>query len=205
MKPRDKTKKPGDRSTNRAVIALVVMSALVLAYGWNKVFLAPKARAKAAVAKELATARTAEQALRQNLAALQTLARDTQSREAELARLGKLVPATPDLAGAIDAFDQTARSAGVSLSSLVPAPATATATGPATLGVSMKVSGSFNQVYDYLHRLETLDRLVVVDSVSLTGSGTGGSTKVDADIRSRLFSASAGTTPQPATLTKAGS
>ena len=66
----------------------------------------------------------------------------------------------------------------------------------------MKVSGSFNQVYDYLHRLESLERLVVVDNLSLTGSaGTTGASKVEADLKARMFSASAVTASQPANLT----
>ena len=79
------------RSPSRAVTALAVMGGLVLLYGWNSFFLAPRGRAKAAVAKELSAARTQEQTLRQNLAQLRRLADDTKSREAELTRLGRLV------------------------------------------------------------------------------------------------------------------
>jgi Tfp pilus assembly protein PilO len=186
------------------VTALAVLGGLVVLSGWNSFFLAPEARAKAAVEKDLSAARTQEQTLRQNLAQLRRLADDTKSREAELARLGKLVPADPDVAGAILALNDTANQAQVAWASFVPTPpAAAAGGGSAAIGVSMKVGGTFNQVFDYLRRLESLDRLVVVDSLQLTGSnGTTGSSKVDADIKGRMFS-TGGTPAPPATASPA--
>ncbi|HYT38584.1 MAG TPA: hypothetical protein VEN99_03690, partial [Acidimicrobiia bacterium] len=61
--------------------------------------------------------------------------------------------------------------------------------------ISMKIAGTFNQVFDYLRRLESLDRLVVVDSLSLSGSTGNGATRIDADIKGRMFSA--GGAPAP--------
>jgi Tfp pilus assembly protein PilO len=183
------------RSTNRAVIALAVMGGLVALYCWNSFFLAPRNRAKAAVAQDLSTARTQEQTLKQSLAQLRKLAADTKGREAELARLGRLIPADPDVAGAILALNDTANQAQVTWSSFVPAASAAAGGGPAATGISMKVAGSFNQVFDYLRRLEALDRLVVIDNLQLTGStGPNGASRIDADIKGRMFSAAA-TTP----------
>jgi Tfp pilus assembly protein PilO len=180
----------GGRSTSRAVMAMAVMGGLVVLYGWNSFFLAPRNRAKAAVAQDISKARTEEQTLKQNLAQLKKLAADTKGREAELARLGTLVPADPDVAGAILALNDTANQAQVAWSTFVPTSPTATGGGPAATGISMKVGGSFTQVFDYLRRLETLDRLVVIDSLQLAGStAANGSTKVDADIKGRMFSA----------------
>ena len=202
------------RSSNKAVVALAVLGAAVLLYGWNSLFLSSKSQARSAVQKELTAARRSEQDLRQNLAQLRTLAADTRSREAELARLGRLVPADADVAGAILALNDTATAAQVAWSSFSPTPQAPNAGGgPATVGISMKVGGTFHQVFDYLQRLETLDRLVVVDSISLTaGSGVAtGSPSIEADLKARMFArgatpaapGSAGATP-PA-LVKAGS
>ena len=77
MKPRRRGAKPPTaprRTGGKAVIALAVMGGLVLLYGWNSVFLAPKAEAKGAAEKELAAARQQEQDLRRNLAELRKLA-----------------------------------------------------------------------------------------------------------------------------------
>jgi type IV pilus assembly protein PilO len=201
----------GGRSSSRAVVALAVMGAIVAAYGWNTVFLGPRNRARAAVHKELSAARQQEQDLRQNMAQLRKLAADTQSREAELARLGRLVPADADLAGAILALDETAKQAHVSMGTLIPSPPAATAGGaPATVGVTMTIDGTFDQIYDYLSRVETLDRLVVVDSLQLAGGGNGtsagtgtgnapaGPPKLSAQVRARLFAATGPAAPTTA-------
>jgi hypothetical protein len=67
----------------------------------------------------------------------------------------------------------------------------------------MKVGGSFSQVFDYLRRLELLDRLVVIDSLQLAGgSGTSGASRIDADIKGRMFSAAA-TAGAPGSAAKA--
>lgn len=201
------------RSSSKAVIALAVLAAAVLLYGWNSLFLSSKSQARSVVQKELTAARQSEQDLRQNLAQLRKLAADTRSREAELARLGRLVPADADVAGAILALNDTATAAQVAWSSFSPTPQAPNATGgPATVGISIKVGGTFHQLFDYLQRLEALDRLVVVDSISLTaGSGSAtGAPNIEADVKARMFAGgtpaapgSAGTTP-PA-LVKAGS
>ncbi|MEW6473289.1 MAG: type 4a pilus biogenesis protein PilO [Actinomycetota bacterium] len=191
-------------SGSRAVIALVVMAGLVLLYGWNNFFLAPKAEAKAKLHKQLAAARQQEADLRRNLAELRKLANDTQAREAELARLGRLIPADADIAGAILTLNETAHQARVAWSSFVPSPPTPATGGPMSIGISMRVSGTFQQIFDYLRRLEQLDRLVVVDSLQLSPGAEGSAgTGIQASINARMFSAGkAG--PAAATAAAAG-
>lgn len=190
------------RSSTRAVTALVVMGALVLLYGWNSLFLAPKAKAKADVNKELVAARQQEDDLRRNLAELKKLANDSQAREAELTRLGRLIPTDPDVAGTILTLNETAHQAQVAWSSFVPSPPAPGASGT-SMSITMKVSGSFGQIFDYLRRLELLDRLVVVDSLQLAGGAGGtGTTALEADIKARMFSA--GTAGSVAATTVAG-
>jgi len=222
VSPRRNSPKPaGGRSTNRALMAMAVMGALVLVYGWNSFFLAPRGRAKAQVAKELTTARKTQQDLRQSLAQLRKLGDNMKAREAELARLGTLIPSDPDLPGAILILNDTARQAGVQWSSFTPgSPAPTVGGGPLTVSVTMHISGTFAQLYDYLHRLETLDRLVVVDGLQLAAGDSGSAQpKIDVEVRARMFAAGTGTatpaatnvaagssagSPAPATLVKAG-
>ena len=169
-------------------MALIVMGALVLLYGWNSLFVAPKAKAKGEIAKEVAASHKQEEDLRRNLAELKKLANDTKAREAELTRLGRLIPADPDVAGAILTLNETANQAQVAWSSFIPS-APSAAAGASSVSITMKVSGSFVQIFDYLRRLELLDRLVVVDTVQLGAgaSGTGPRT-IDAEIKARMFS-----------------
>lgn len=207
MKPgRRGTKPPAGarRSGNAAVIALAVMMSFVVLYGWNSIFLKPKAEAKAEVAKELAAARQQEEQLRRNLADLRKLASDSQAREAELGRLGRLIPADPDVAGAIDTLDDLAREAQVGWSSFVPSPPAPSAGGPISISIKMQVSGTFQQIFDYLRRLEQLDRLVVVDSLQLNAAAGGsGPPMIEASISARMFSAST-TSPASAKTAAAG-
>jgi Tfp pilus assembly protein PilO len=198
-----KPKARARRSGNGAVIALAVMMFFVVLYGWNSFVLKPKAEAKAEVAKELATARGQEEQLRRNLADLRKLAGDSQAREAELARLARLIPAAPDVAGAIDSLNEVAHQAQVGWSSFVPSPPAPSAGGPASISISMNVSGTFQQIFDYLRRLELLDRLVVVDSLQLNAASTGsGPPMIEATISARMFSGS--TTSPAAAKTAAG-
>jgi Tfp pilus assembly protein PilO len=202
---RQSSKRPtaGDgRSSGKAVIALAVMGALVAFYGWNSLFLGPRNRARAAVQKELSAARQQEQDLRANMAKLRRMATDTKSREAELVALGRLVPADADMDGAILALDDAAKQAQVSMTSLVPSPpAAGVGGGPATVGLAMTIDGTFDQIFDYLGRLETLDRLVVIDSLQLAGGGNGaavpgaGPAKLSAQVKARLFSATGPASP----------
>ena len=196
MKPRRSshgTKPAAAKSPYRILAALGLVGALGIGYGWNSMVLGPKSRQRAAVQKELATARQHEQDLRSQLSQLKKLAADTQSREAEMVRIGRLVPAEPDIGGAILALHDTANQAQVAWSSFVPTPVTPGAGGvPATLGVGMKIGGTFGQVFDYLARLETLDRLVVVDSIQLSGSQLPTGMRIDADIKARMFAAGTG-------------
>jgi type IV pilus assembly protein PilO len=192
----------GGRSSSKAVIALAVMGAIVALYGWNTVFLGPRNKARAAVHKELSAARQEEQDLRANMAQLRKLAADTQSREAELASLARLVPAEADMDGAILALDEVAKQAQVSMTAFVPSPPAAGAGGgPATVALALTIDGTFDQIFDYLRRLETLDRLVVIDSLQLAAGGNGAATpgagppKLSAQIRARLFAATGPAAP----------
>jgi Tfp pilus assembly protein PilO len=105
----------------------------------------------------------------------------------------------------------------VAWSSFVPAPPTAGA-GGTSISITMKVAGSFGQIFDYLRRLELLDRLIVVDGIQLAPGGDGGAPKIEANITARMFAAGTAspaaapasaapkeaTDPDPATLVKAG-
>ncbi len=111
----------GGRSSSRAVMALAVMGALVLLYGWNTFFLAPQGQGEGrGPDRSWRPPGPRRQELRRNLAELKKLAEDTKAREAELARLGRLVPTDADIAGAILALDETAKQAQVAWSSFVP-------------------------------------------------------------------------------------
>src|SRR2546425_2289478 len=140
---------------------MAVVAARGLLCGGTVFSTAPRPRQRTAVQKKVAAARQHEQELRGQLAQLKKVAADTQSREAELARLNRLIPADADVAGAILLLNDTATQAQVQWSSFVPTPpGPATGGGPPALGVSMKIVGTVPQGFDYLAPLQTLDPLV---------------------------------------------
>lgn len=195
---------PKTRSPHKMFIALTLVAGLGVLYGWNSVFLAPKGRERTAARTKLAKARGDEQDLKSQLAQLQKLSAETESRQSELARLGRLIPAGPDIDGAILSLYDTANQVGVAWSSFSPSPpAAGAAGGPATVAIAMHVGGSFAQIFNYVSLLQTLDRLVVVDSVSLAGgSGGNGQETLSADIRGRMFAVGTSSNP-PSTSTSA--
>lgn len=178
----------------RSVIVLGVLCVFVLVYGWNALFLAPPARQRSEVRTQLAAAMAEQKTLRAHLAELRRLAANTTSREEELGRLTRLVPAEPDLAGFILAMNDVANRAKVDWASLSPgAPVAGAAGAPTTVALDIKVEGTFFQVVDYLKRIESLDHLVVIDAVDLaTVAAAEGAPKLAATLRGRTFAASPG-------------
>lgn len=187
----------------RGVLALAVLALVGVAMLGKSMLLAPRLAARAEAREQVEAARQEEAVLQANLAQLRTLAADP-ATGAEAARLGKLIPPDADLAGFIRTMDGVAAASKVDWSSLVPAPPVpGAAGGPATIGLTISVNGTFFQILDYLKRLETLERLVVIDAVDLAAGGTGGTPTLAVNVRARTFAASAGpgttgATAQPA-------
>ena len=104
--------------------------------------------------------------------------------EAELAKLQTAVPDKPQLDQIILNVNDAAVQSGVQLLSITPTPpatassavgaAAAPATGaPPAIRVSLSLKGSYNQVLDYINRLDALPRLLVIDTVGLNSNAAG--------------------------------
>lgn len=176
----------------RGLLVLAALGAVALAIGWNAFFFGPQGRQRTDVGERLATARSQEDALRATLAQLTRLSSGT-SKE-DLARLHRLVPAEPDLDGFIRTMNDVAAKAQVDWSSLVPSPPVpGPAGGPAAIGLTIQVRGTFFQILDYLKRLESLERLVVIDGIDLSSAGeSGGTPKLAVNLRGRTFASGVG-------------
>jgi hypothetical protein len=62
----------------------------------------------------------------------------------------------------------------------------------------MTIDGTFDQLFNYLRRVETLDRLMVIDSLQLAGgagSPGAGPPKLSAQLKARLFAATGPAAP----------
>ncbi len=95
---------------------------------------------------------------------------------AKLAIETAAIPAVPDLSGLIDQVSAAATQSGVTFTSISPAqPAAnaAVATGPQLIAVAIDVSGGYYQIIDFINRLDTMPRLMVIMGVDLGAGGAG--------------------------------
>lgn len=174
----------------RRNLVLVFAAGLVVIAAWFFLLWKPKgAELDAAHDREVAAEARASQ-LQVRLAEL----RDAERRRPELVadgeRLAAAVPAEAQLADFLLAADRAADEAGVDFVSVSPSPVVASTTGgPAEVPLSIEVGGGYFRVLDYLDRLLALPRLVVLDTVSVTGNEGGA--ELGLSITGRMFTTAA--------------
>lgn len=159
-----------------------VLVAMVAA--WFFLLWSPQGHKLSSLHSQQATANTQAATLAAQLAQLRSEAKHIASAHRQLSTMSSAVPPAPHLSSLILQVDSAAHASGFQFLSISPgivqAPPTATSSasaakgGPNVIPVSIKGSGSFFQVLDFMHRLAKLPRIVVVDNVSLTGSSASG-------------------------------
>ena len=126
---------------------------------------------------------------------LQALQKQIPSDKARLAELNTAVTATPSLATVLVQLHQAASKSGATLSSVGPSNPTAPATGgaqtggPPSVALTMVASGAYSQLRAFLTDLTNMPRTLVVDTLSLSGTGK----TLTANISARIFYDSAST------------
>jgi Tfp pilus assembly protein PilO len=188
------------------VAALVGMTLL-----WWMLVYSPGSRKVSDVRADVEQAQDEQAGLRQRLEELQTIAKHAPEVRSQLAKLEDAVPSKPQLAGFITEANRIAQASGVTWVSVSPSPPELGPTG-STIRLSIQLKGGFFQVLDYMHRLERLPRLVVVDSVDIaseadgTTDGTGAVPPggLGVTLTARIFTVGDGSgTPAPAAATSA--
>jgi len=159
------------KTKNLAVGAVVGL--LVLALGYN--FLIKPANAQAKKVKaDTAAERTKLQPLEAQLAQANIDASHASTFKARLGALKNAVPDSPALANFIRDANGLAVASHVSWVAVTHG-TPSTATPPvASIALGIQIKGTYEQVVDYLTRLSSLTRLVVVDSVTLAPAGSTG-------------------------------
>jgi len=126
--------------------------------------------------------------LRDQLTRLQQAQRDQPLKQSELETLRVAIPDDPNLAQFILDVNDASSKAGIDFLSISPTPPgqTGTATTPPgasagaaplnSIRVAMTVSGGYFQVLDFMNRLNSLPRIVVIDSVTMGGGSSSGGT-----------------------------
>ena len=200
---------------NRTVTAGVLAAVLIVAAWWVFVFSPARSDANK-VGSEVTAAKAKSRSLETEQKQLEDLEKRAPQIQADRDRLRSAVPDQPELATFIEQANQLGTDTGVTWVSISPSePAAGTAAG--TINVALQVKGGYYQVLDYLNRLESIPRLVVVDQVSLaagdaSGAGStavGGPPQLTASLTARMFDSGAtavvpdGSTP-PATVAGGG-
>lgn len=155
----------------RRLLAIAAGALAVIVLAWFMLVYRPKGSEIADQAQQLETARAEEQSLRATLAQLEGIDEDRPEQEAEVRRLSAAIPPDPELAAFILAIHDQAGRAKLEFASISPAlPAAQPGLAASVIAVTIQVSGNFTNVVDFLGRVEDLDRLTVVDSISLAAS-----------------------------------
>jgi Tfp pilus assembly protein PilO len=158
----------------RSALFAIIGGAIVLVLLWYFLFFAPTSSDLNDTRDEVATAERQQQELENSIRRLKELSANQTQQEADLRTLRAAIPPTPDLGAFILQANEIATASGIDWLSISPSPPAANTSGAnSTIALSIQVDGGFFQVLDYLNRLEDLDRLVIVDDVSVSSGGEG--------------------------------
>jgi Tfp pilus assembly protein PilO len=170
---------------NRRVALLAAIIAVGVVALWWVFLYSPAAGELADLDDDITQVQGERQGLQAKLRQLKDIASNGPEIDAELGKLANAVPETPELASFILSANEIALESGIDWLSVAPSEPVSSGPGPATIQVTIQVQGGFFQVLDYLNRLEDLQRLVVVDSITMgTTEGQQGTDGSDAGLTS---------------------
>ena len=158
---------------NQLLIGGAALLAIVLF--WYFVLYAPLGDDLSSAQAQVAAEQKTTDDLNAKLAQLQSQAKNAPQQQALLRKLDAAVPKQPDLAEFIIMANDIADQSGISFLSISPSPPAA-GTGATVINLTISIGGSFFQLQDYLRLLEKLERLVIVDGVTISAGAAGGTT-----------------------------
>jgi type IV pilus assembly protein PilO len=160
---------------NRRTIVFGALAAVAIVALWYFLVFSPKNNQISDEKDNLAEAERQGQTLEAELRQLQDLANRSPEIEAQLGKLSAAIPEQPNQADLISGLNDIADESGITWQSVtMQEPQPGTAQAPPTIPVQIQIEGGFFQALDYVNRLEHLERLVVIDGVTMN-SGSGGS------------------------------
>ena len=169
---------------NQILIGVAALLAIVLV--WYFVLYAPLGDDLDSAQAQKTEEQKKTDSLQADLARLQSQQKNGTQQQALLRKLDAAVPEQPDLAEFIIQANEIADQSGISFLSIAPTPPAAGTGGASVIALTISIQGSFFQLQDYLRLLEKLERLVIVDSVTIAASSgdsgtTGASTSSSGD------------------------
>lgn len=162
---------------NRPVVFIVgAVMALVIGY---VALIRPVGAKIKEVRTDIATATAEENDLRLQLRQLQQAQQNAPEIAARLAKFDLLLPRSADLPNFIRQIQEAADQSGIELSSIAPSPPNPIAAGPGVdpalagrgvfqINVVLNVQGGYFRLRSFLGRLESLQRVLQVNNLSVT-------------------------------------
>lgn len=172
---------------NRRLFGVTIGAAVLLVVVWYFALLSPQNHKMAAAHQAQATAEQQASQLRSQVVQLNALVRQIPQDTKRLGTYSAAVPDDPQLDAALRDIQQSATSAGVSMSSLTPSGATSGSTaatygGTPAIGVSIAATGSYNQLMTFVTDLNKMPRTLIVTALNVSGTGTSLSAQVSSYI-----------------------
>ncbi|MEO6469952.1 MAG: type 4a pilus biogenesis protein PilO [Acidimicrobiia bacterium] len=185
---------------NALIAGAVGLVVVILA--WYFIIYSPIGDDLSAAETSTASEQAKTQDLENTLARLAAQSKNSTRQEALLRKFDQAIPEKSNLAEFIIQLNKLATSSGIKFQSISPSPPAAGGSS-SVIALSINIGGSFFQVKNYLSQLERLERLVIVDGVSISaagdssaaGSSVSDTTGLTVSLTGRMFTRSA---PQPA-------
>ena len=185
----------------RNVLIAGAVGLVVVILAWYFIIYSPIGEDLSAAETSTAAEQAKTQDLQNTLARLAAQSKNATRQEALLRKFDQAIPQKSDLAEFIIQLNKLATSSGINFMSITDTPP-AVGGSSSVISLSINIGGSFFQVKNYLSQLERLERLVIVDGVTISagaGSSTGGSvsdtTGLSVTLTGRMFTRAV---PQPA-------
>jgi Tfp pilus assembly protein PilO len=199
-------------TTPQRVIGVAAGGVVVLVVLWWLLLWGPREKAYSQARANAQSAAANVQSLQAQLSQLRSA--QTQSGQAnqqkQLATEEAAIPSSPQLAQVILGINSAAETSGVNFLGISPSqPST---TGPASaapypINVTLTINGGYYQLLDFINRIESLPRLVVISGLDISGGSSGGA-ELNVSVTAKIFtskpySASLSTTTTTTTTTTA--
>ncbi|MCU4184829.1 hypothetical protein K6U06_10705 [Acidiferrimicrobium sp. IK] len=192
---------------NRKLAGVFGLVVVVLVAAWYSLLWAPATHSAAKADQQLVTATNNQFQASMQRAALVGKEKLLPGEAAKAAALDAAAPAGSDIAGMIDQVSSIATASGVTWQAESQSQAPASSTGAAssgsssaggasgssigTLSVTLSVTGTYNQLLDFVTRLQSAPRLIKVTSLAL-GASAGTSSAATSGAPSSATTSSGG-------------
>ncbi len=164
----------------KTIVACVVMLMLVVI--WWVAWYRPAGDDIARANREYSQEKAQMTALEGRLERLRELMKEEVAQQATLLRYAKWIPSELEMDELIDELNTVAEDAGVSWSSFEPRPVQGDDKLAKPTVITMKLTGRFQTILDYLRGMMHMERLIVVDSIELTSVPEESSSSDESDV-----------------------